>query len=139
VVYVGGQLRLNSASGDLTAQTVNGEVTAHAASGDVEIEQAGAGVNATTASGDIRIGAASRGAIRANTVSGDVSVGVIAGTGVWLDLTTMSGSTRSDLAMEDTTPAATQDLSLQVRTVSGDIDVHRVPAITPRQSSTPVL
>lgn len=125
LIEVGGHLRVIAASGDLSAQAVGGEVTAHAASGQVEIEQAGAGVRATTASGDVRVGAARRGTIRINTASGDVSVGVAQGTGVWLDLITMSGATRSDLAVGE--PAgARRDLTVQVRTASGDIDLHRV-------------
>lgn len=125
-VDVGGQLKANAASGDVTVQSVGGEVSAHSASGDLEIAQAGAGVRTTTASGDVRVGAARRGAIKINSASGDVSVGVVEGTGVWLDLTTMSGATRSDLAMNDSTGSNRQDLTLQVRTASGDITVHRV-------------
>lgn len=126
LIEVGGQLRVNAASGDLTAQIVHGEITAHAASGDLEVEQADAGLRATTASGDVRIGTARRGTFRINCASGDVSIGVAQGTGVWLDLTTMSGSTRSDLAVSDSDGTRQHDLSLQVRTASGDITVHRV-------------
>jgi predicted membrane protein len=69
------------------------------------------------------------GTVRANSASGDVTIGVAAGIGVWLDLTSISGDTRTDLTMPtghaDQSAAA---LNLQVRTVSGDIDVHRAPA-----------
>lgn len=124
--HVGGQLRVNAASGDISVQAVDGEVTAHTASGDIEIARAGAGVNAKTASGDVRVGTARRGDIRVTSASGDVSVGVAEGTGVWLDLTTMSGATRSDLAVGEAVSEARKDLTVQVRTLSGDIDVHRV-------------
>lgn len=123
---VGGQMRVNAASGDLTVQAVAGEITAHAASGDVTIQQAGAGVRVTTASGDVRVGTARRGAVQVNCASGDVSIGVAQGTAVWLDLTTMSGATRSDLSVQDGAASGRRDLTIQVRTASGDIEVHRV-------------
>jgi len=126
---VEGSVKFNGASGNLTAQTVRGEVTVHAASGDVEIEQADSSVLATTASGDVRLGSARRGIIKVKSASGDVWVGVPAGTGVWLDLTTMSGNTRSDLSTPaPTAGTGTADLTLEVRTMSGDIDIRRVAA-----------
>lgn len=128
VVEVGGQLQVRAASGDVAAQVVEGTVTIHSASGDLEIEQAGDGVRATTASGDVRIGAARRGTVSLKSASGDVSVGVVAGTGVWLDLITMSGATHSDLAVGgDPAPGGgTPALTVQVRTASGDIEIRRV-------------
>jgi hypothetical protein len=123
---VDGNLKVNGASGDIAVGYVGGDVIAHSASGDVAVNHAGGSLRATTASGDVRVGMATTGAIRANSASGDVTVGVAAGTGVWLDLTSISGDTRTDLTM----PAGSADqsaatLNLQVRTVSGDIDVHR--------------
>lgn len=126
---VDGELRTHSASGEVAAEQVGRAVTAHSASGGITIERAGGSVQAQTASGDLRVGTASSGTVRAGTASGNVSVGVAAGTGVWLDLATMSGSTHNDLSMSDR-PAgdgsADASLTLQVRTMSGDIDVHRV-------------
>lgn len=128
VVRVDGALRVNAASGDVNAHAVNGAVTAHAASGDVEIDVAGGSVEAKTASGDVRVGSARRGAVRVNSASGDVQVGVESGTGVWLDLTTISGSTRSDLSTSDAPANGEPALTIQVRTLSGDIEIHRVQA-----------
>jgi hypothetical protein len=126
-VEVGGHLRANMASGDIVAQAVGGEITVHSASGEVAVEEIAAGARVTTASGDVRIGSARRGVVRINCASGDVSVGVAQGTGVWLDLVTMSGRTRSDLSVGPAAPGTgRQDLSIHVRTASGDIDVHRV-------------
>jgi Toastrack DUF4097 len=123
----GGEVRVNSASGDLRVGHAGGDVVIHSASGDLELGHMGGSVRATTASGDVRVGTASRGTVHVNSASGDVRVGVAAGTGVWLDLTTMSGSTRSDLAMNSAGPSETgAQLTLQVRTLSGDIEVHRV-------------
>ncbi|HET8661940.1 MAG TPA: DUF4097 family beta strand repeat-containing protein [Micromonosporaceae bacterium] len=128
VVRVDGALRVNAASGDVSAHAVTGPVTAHAASGGVEIDLAGGSVQAQTASGDVRVGSARRGAVNVTSASGDVEVGVEPGTGVWLDLTTLSGSTRSDLSTSDAPASGEPALTIQVRTMSGDIDVHRVKA-----------
>ncbi|NJC68264.1 DUF4097 domain-containing protein [Planosporangium thailandense] len=123
---VDGNLKLNCASGDITVGYVGGDTYAHSASGDVAITHAGGSLRATTASGDIRVGTVTAGTVRANSASGDVAIGVAAGIGVWLDLSSISGDTRTDLTMPaghgDASAAA---LNLQVRTVSGDIDVHR--------------
>jgi hypothetical protein len=123
---VDGSLKVNSASGDILVGYVGGEVSAKSASGDIVVNDAGGSLRATTASGDVRVDTASTGTVRVNSISGDVTIGVAAGTGVWLDLTSVSGDTRTDLAMptgHGDQSAAT--LSLQVRTASGDIDVHR--------------
>jgi DUF4097 and DUF4098 domain-containing protein YvlB len=126
---VDGELRLNAASGDVSVGHVGRDTSAHSASGDISIDRADASIKATTASGDVRVGVASAGITKINTASGDVSIGVATGTGVWLDLTTLSGDTNTDLAMPggggDQSTAA---LSLVVRTASGDIDVHRATA-----------
>jgi hypothetical protein len=87
-------------------------------------------VRAETASGHIEVGSLRQGQARLRTASGDVEVGVAAGTGVWLDLDTASGKSVTDLTMRGDTPpgdgAAT--LELRVRTASGDILVRRAMA-----------
>jgi DUF4097 and DUF4098 domain-containing protein YvlB len=121
---VGGSLRISSSSGDLRVGDVSGDVKADTASGEIKIGRVGGSLQGASASGDVEVGAVSRGRTRLKTASGDVTVGVTPGTGVWLDLDTASGSTTSDLAMsDDVVPGAT--LELRVRTASGDIDVHR--------------
>jgi DUF4097 and DUF4098 domain-containing protein YvlB len=125
VVRVDGRLSVSNASGDTSAQQVAGPVDVKTASGDVEIEEAGGDVRATTASGTIRLGTVRRGTVSVRSVSGDVSVGVAAGTGVWLDLNSLSGQTHSDLAPSDAPPGG-HDLTIQARAVSGDVEVRRV-------------
>jgi hypothetical protein len=130
-VRVDGRLTVNTASGDISAQQVTGGVEAKSASGDVEIDDAGTDVNVKTASGDIRVRAARHGSIQVSTASGDTSVGVVVGTAVWMDLNTMSGKTRSDLDMAGGAGEAPgHDLTVQVRSMSGDIELHRVAAPT---------
>lgn len=124
-----GRVHANTASGDIEIDRAEGEITTRSASGDVRIGEAGGSVSATTASGDVLIRQGASGVYKIRTVSGEVSVGVAKGTGVWLDLSSTSGRTSSDLAVGDTPVAvATPDLNLQVRTVSGDIEVVRTQA-----------
>jgi Putative adhesin len=138
---IGGRFAVKTASGDVSAERVGGAVDVTSASGDVQIGEAAADTNVKTASGDTQVGAARHGTLRATTVSGDVSVGVVTGTGVWLDLTTLSGRTRSDLEMsgEGGGTGTSHNLTLHVRTVSGDIEIRRVavPSEPSRQAPHP--
>jgi DUF4097 and DUF4098 domain-containing protein YvlB len=121
---VEGSLRVKGASGDLNAQHIGGSLGVKSASGDVEVEELAGDADIKTASGDVHIGGSSRGTLRVNTVSGDVGIGVKSGTGVWLDVSTVSGRTRNGLDMGAGGETGGHDLSLQLRTVSGDIDIH---------------
>lgn len=125
---VGGRLTVKTASGDVSAQEVTGPVDVKTASGDVQVDDAGGDVSLTTASGNATIAAARRGTVRTTTVAGDVSIGVVTGTGVWLDLNTLSGKTRSDLSITDGAEGGgtpSHELTVHVRTVSGNIDIRR--------------
>ena len=126
---VGGDLKIHSASGDSVIGLVDGAVQIHSASGHIEIKRACANVKANTASGDIKIGETRKGTVKVNSASGDLAVGVAAGTGVWMDLHSTSGRARSDLdAGASSTTSGGADLSLHLRTMSGDVHVHRALA-----------
>ncbi|AVT30688.1 hypothetical protein C6361_15755 [Plantactinospora sp. BC1] len=126
VSRVDGRLEVKGASGALVARQVGGALRARLASGDVDVAEAGDAVEIKTASGAVRVGATRQGRIRIGTASGDVGVGVRSGTGVWLDLSTVSGTTRNRLDPGTApTSAGGPGLSLEVRTVSGDIEVRR--------------
>jgi len=117
----------HTASGDLTVGPIDREVTATTASGDVRLGDCGGSVAARTASGDISVDSVQSGDIKIHSASGDVRIGVRPGTGVWLDLNSASGATRSELAVADA-PAAEptgSTVTLRVRTASGDILVRR--------------
>jgi DUF4097 and DUF4098 domain-containing protein YvlB len=124
---VGGSVRISSPAGDLRMGDVSGDVKADTASGDIVLRRVGGSLQARTASGNVEVGMVSQGKTRVGTASGDVSIGVAAGTGVWLDLDTASGATTSDLTMGGGPADGAREtaLDLRVRTASGDIDVHR--------------
>jgi DUF4097 and DUF4098 domain-containing protein YvlB len=140
---IGGALRIGSSSGDVEVGDVTSDVTAKSASGDITIRSVGGSATADTASGDLQIGLVRRGQCRLSSASGDIEVGVAAGTGVWLDVSTASGDTVNELRMSGTpglgTPTTgTSDeaqsgaaLELRVRTASGDIHIRRVTGDVP--------
>ena len=137
---VGGDARVTSASGDVAIGSVGGDAVLHSASGDLRVADTGGSVQARTASGDIDLLRARRGELRAQSASGDVSVAVLPGTGVYLDVRTLSGS-----HPQRPRPSATHrrrrrrnrapTLSVRVHTVSGDIAVMRAPAGDRRQAA----
>jgi DUF4097 and DUF4098 domain-containing protein YvlB len=122
---VDGDLRVETASGDVRADYVGGATRINTASGDVTIGQATSDIAANTASGDVTLGVPRHGNVEAKTASGDVTLRVPTGTGVWLDVSTISGTTRSNLDISPEAPGAGPDLTLRVRTLSGDIEVYR--------------
>ena len=124
---VGGGLRIKSSSGALRVGDVTGDVMAETASGAIFLRSGAGSLKAKSASGDIEVGRLRQGRAQIGTASGDVRVGVAAGTGVWLDLDTASGKSTSDLTNHgDVAPTdKPTNLELRVRTASGDIHIHR--------------
>jgi len=126
---VGGALNIQSASGDVEIGTVRGPVNIQTASGDVEIAAADDRVNAAVVSGDLELGAVMRGNVHAQSVSGDVAIGVRRGSRVFLDCNTLSGDTHSDLELQNDAPTGDGPLvEIRAKTVSGDIHIRRAPA-----------
>jgi hypothetical protein len=133
---VDGHLTTDAASGDVRGRSVGGDLTAKTASGDITVEAVAGSARVTTASGDISFGSLAAGTTRIQTASGDVLIGVAEGTPLWLDLSTVSGDTRTDLPVSSEPPSGTTAaLSLYVRTVSGDIALRR--AVTPPAEPSP--
>jgi hypothetical protein len=124
---VDGRASVHGASGDVTLTQAGDDVTVHTASGDVTVDDADGSVKVNTASGSVRVGCVRRGVTRLKAASGGMSVGVAQGTRVWLDAVTASGRTRSDLDVTSAPAGGGEpELTLALRTASGDIDIHRV-------------
>jgi hypothetical protein len=125
---VGGDFTMNAASGDVRLAGVGGDVTVKTISGDLAVGPVGGDVTIQTVSGDVELDSLSVGLAAIRSVSGDVRVGVAAGTGVLLDLSATTGDATSDLDMNGGGAASEANLELRVTTVSGDIRVLRAPA-----------
>jgi len=123
---VDGTMNADGASGDVRGGIVGGDFTSKSASGDVIIEAVGGSVRATSASGDFQLGNVARGQTNIHSASGDVTIGVAEGTAVWMDVSTISGDTRSELNVSDSSPSGSSaTLELSIRTVSGDVVIRR--------------
>jgi DUF4097 and DUF4098 domain-containing protein YvlB len=119
---VSGPVQVHSASGNVRLGDV-GALRAETASGDVQVRATAGDVSVRTASGDVQIGAVTTGRTDITSASGNVDVDVTAGIGVYLDLSTLSGSATSDLAATAGDHDAT--VTLRCRTISGDVRVGR--------------
>jgi len=134
VQEVGGQAEIQSTSGDVALQRVGGDLIVKLVSGDLWVRDAGASVHANSVSGDQRLEAVFSGTVEATAISGDVYVAVRRGSRVYVDATTVSGSTSSELELSD---APTDDgepdedapmIDVRAKTVSGDVMIARAPA-----------
>jgi hypothetical protein len=107
------QLRVRTASGDLTLDRIAGTLELDAVSGDARIEAVGAlDLHARTISGDLSVRAPRLGKAEIGTTSGDVRVdALLAGPGPF-GIETVSG---------DATIVGRMGLRIEARTVTGDM------------------
>ena len=120
------ELNVKSGSGDVSVGTCLGSLQVSTGSGDVEIGTSNARAVVKTGSGDLTIGTARRGKVSAKGASSDVLIGIPAGTPVWADINTVTGSIKSDLDSVGAPQEGQDHIELQARTVSGDILLRRV-------------
>jgi DUF4097 and DUF4098 domain-containing protein YvlB len=133
-------LSVRTASGDVTAGHVLRSAEVQTASGDVELGQSGtvrvqtvsgdvevggsdADATCQSVSGDVEIGRIAAGRIDVKTTSGDITVGVVPGIRLRLDLATLSGDASSELSEDEEGSGITATLTC--RSVSGDIRLRR--------------
>src|SRR6185503_18599682 len=134
VERVDGKASLNSVSGDLELGPVAGEISASTVSGDLHVTSAGSSVNAKGVSGDVTVESVRRGEARLQSVSGDITLGVAAGARVWMDVSSMSGSTQSDLEPDEAGAGGEVDLRIKANSASGDIRLQRTAPARPGQA-----
>ena len=126
---VTGGVNIQTASGDIDLSVAHGPVNVTSVSGDISIGEAYDNVNANSVSGDQDHGAVMQGIVAAHSVSGDVTIAVRRGSKAFLDCTTVSGDTTSELELSSEAPASDGPLvEIRAKTVSGDIRITRAPA-----------
>ena len=126
VERVEGELAVKSVSGDVTAKAVTGRTTLQTVSGDVHVDEAGDAVTAQTVSGDQSFDSVVQGNVTLKSVSGDMQVGIKAGSSLWIDAKSVSGDTTSDLPLGDTPPDGDgPTIELRATAMSGDIQIFR--------------
>lgn len=125
-----GAVSVATASGDVTVGDLDGDLKFKAASGSLTVDRLRGYVKSRTASGSVDVAAAVRGGVSAHTSSGEVTVGVVEGSAARLDITTGSGVVTNDLQPSDGPEYDDETLVLNVRSGSGDVNVHRANPVT---------
>lgn len=116
----------STGSGDVEIGTSNGPAAVKTGSGDLRVVDANTDVSLVTGSGDLMVGTAHRGRFTMKGASGDVHIGIPAGLPVWTDISTLSGSIRSDLESAGEPAEGADHVELRAKTVSGDIVLTQV-------------
>jgi DUF4097 and DUF4098 domain-containing protein YvlB len=120
------ELSVSTGSGDVVIGNANARTVVKTGSGDLQVTNANSDVSLSTGSGDLTIGTARRGRVSAKGASSDVRIGIPAGTPVWADINTVTGSVRSDIASVGAPQEGQDHIELEARTVSGDIVLKQV-------------
>lgn len=118
-------LVVTTGSGDVRVESARDDLAVKTGSGDAHVLSLGSEAVFTTGSGDLVVDEVAAGRITAKTASGDVRIGVVAGTPVWTDVRTASGRLTSTLAGTGE-PAPDQPyLEVRATTASGDVTLHQ--------------
>ena len=118
-----GGLKARSGSGEIEVSSVGGPATVSTGSGDLWFGAVQDNVTAKTGSGDLTIADAACGAIDLTTGSGEIRVGVRAGSSAMIDLLSRSGQARSELDVQQHSAADSPKIRLRARTSSGNVVV----------------
>ncbi|MFE3199868.1 DUF4097 domain-containing protein [Embleya sp. NPDC059237] len=122
---IDGTAVVRNTAGGISLGAVSGDLRLNSTLGDITVDRALTTVGAKTVSGSVRIGEVVHGAIRLETASGELEVGIREGTAAWLDLNSMAGKVHTSLDSVDG-PAPTDDtVDVRARTLSGDIVIRR--------------
>jgi hypothetical protein len=123
---IGGTAVIKNSNGNIDLGTVTGELRARTANGDISVDRAGAAVDAKTSNGTIRIGQVTRDSVTLHTATGDLEIGIAAGTAAWLDLNTGHGRVHNALDDIDHGPEKSEEtVEVRAHTSFGDITVRR--------------
>jgi DUF4097 and DUF4098 domain-containing protein YvlB len=125
---VEGDATIRTVSGDALLDRVGGELHVQTVSGDVQVGDVHRSISSKSVSGDVRIRAAHSGEAALTSVSGDIEVGVAAGTNLDVDANSVSGDLSSDVPLGGEREGIHADgptLIVRGKTVSGDFRVVR--------------
>jgi DUF4097 and DUF4098 domain-containing protein YvlB len=116
-----GPAEISTGSGDVTVGTATAPISVKSGSGTARVRNTQGDVALNTASGDLLIDTIHQGRVVAKNVSGDIRVGVSAGTPVWTDITSVTGTVRSNLEGAGEPMEGQDFVELRAKTVSGDV------------------
>jgi DUF4097 and DUF4098 domain-containing protein YvlB len=121
-----GELNVSTGSGDVEVGTANSHSVVKTGSGDLKVSTANSDISMATGSGDLTIKSVRRGRVSVKGASSDVHIGIPAGTPVWADINTVTGSVRSNIESVGAPQEGQEHVELQARTVSGDIVLSQI-------------
>jgi len=125
---VDGNAVIKTVSGDVDLERVTGGVKVQSVSGDLKLGWAGGSVETKSVSGDMRVESVREGNATFTSVSGDVSVGIAAGSFLDVDANSVSGDLSSEVPLGSEAENGGGDgptVTLRGKTVSGDVKVFR--------------
>jgi DUF4097 and DUF4098 domain-containing protein YvlB len=121
-----GTTSVSTGSGDVSVETAHGNTVVKTGSGDLSVEETHGDTSFSTGSGDVSIDHVHRGKVTVKGASGDVSIGIARGVPVWTDITTVSGTIRSELQGAGQPGEGQDHIEVRAKTVSGDIALSEV-------------
>jgi DUF4097 and DUF4098 domain-containing protein YvlB len=120
---------VKTVSGDARFERVGGKLQIQTVSGDVNAAYVGGSVASKSVSGDVRLDSVREGTVNAQSVSGDIEIGVAPGTKLDVDAGSVSGDLTSEVPLgSDPNGFDNGDgptLVVRGKTVSGDFRVFR--------------
>ena len=126
---------VKTASGDVNIGSVSRRLTVETTSGDVTAAELDDGCDVKTISGDQRVRRLLAGEAEFNSVSGDITVGVVKGTAVMVEAESLSGSLSSEIDLYADEPGDAEPhqeegrrAGLRAHSVSGDVRIQRASA-----------
>ena len=123
---VGHAARVVTGSGSIEVRDGHGAVSLKSGSGDLAVTSASGDTSLFTASGDLTVGRVERGKVALRNVTGDIRLGVAAGTPVWTEISTTTGRVHSSLPPVGPPHDGQDHVEVRATSVSGDI--HLVQA-----------
>lgn len=126
---IAGVGKVQTASGDVLLEFVSDRLAVETVSGDVRVGEAGADCQVKTTSGDISVAKATTGVVDLQAVSGDLRVGIAAGSLLQVEGESISGDLRSEIPLDDDPPddgePSGPTLRVNVKTISGNATIRR--------------
>jgi hypothetical protein len=118
---------VKTVSGDVRVDQIGGELKVQSVSGDIVVASVGGSIETRSVSGDVRFESVREGTVTAQSVSGDIEIGVAPGTNLEVDAGSVSGDLSSEVPLGSDPGAREGGPTLIVRgkTVSGDFRVFR--------------
>jgi DUF4097 and DUF4098 domain-containing protein YvlB len=123
-----GDARIKTVSGDVRIDRVGRDLRVQSVSGDANVGPVGGSVETKSVSGDVRLDSVREGNVTAQSVSGDIEVGIAPGTNLDVDAGSVSGDLSSEVPLGTDPGSGVGDgptLVVRGKTVSGDFRVFR--------------